>query len=101
MRPSAGCATRPLTSGAAVGVDQDLARRWFVHLGERAASQCGLPRAVLPDDRDHRAGRQVQRDVLQARSVSTGIGKGHTVQADAVDQLVGTSISVLALSSAV
>jgi hypothetical protein len=45
-------------------VNGDLAGRRLIHLGKQL-DQGGLARAVLTDDRDHRAGRQVQADVVE------------------------------------
>ena len=67
-------------SGCAV--DQDLTRRRLVELAEQLHER-GLARAVFADDGHHRAGRQLERDVLEHQPLGAGIGERHVLQADA------------------
>ena len=58
-----------------------------VHPGEQL-DQRGLAGAVLADDRDDRAGRQVERHVVEHEPVGAGVAEGHVVEPDAAGEPV-------------
>jgi hypothetical protein len=70
-------------------VPADLAGVGQVEPGEpgKQSGEGWLPRAVLPDQRDDRARRQLHRDVAQCRRLGGGVGEGDLLDADPLEGL--------------
>ena len=66
-------------------IDEDAAARRLVHLRQQL-DQRRLAGAVLADDRDHRAGRQIEIDVVEHEPLGAGIRKRDVIEADALGQ---------------